>query len=97
MGPQDKKEDRVQLTLGSRFAIRSVGTRDEVLVTRGTFKGIVSVGAADGIAMELDDSHDDLTGKIRVIPSHVILAVDILELKEPDADHRQEESHIHYT
>lgn len=91
------KEERVQLTLGSRFQIRSLGSRDEVLVTRGTFKGVVSVGAADGIAMELDDSHEDLAGKIRVIPSHVILAVDIVEAKEPDADHRSEETHIHYT
>jgi hypothetical protein len=65
-----------------------------VLETTGTFRGVVSVGTIDAIAMEMD--HGDLKGKIRVIPSHMVLAIDILEAvkKEEEA---LEDADMHYT
>lgn len=95
MKPQNDGE-RVQLTLGSRYHLRSLASREAILDTRGTFRGVVSVGSVDGLAMELDDTHGDMKGKTRVIPTHMVLAIDILEAiaREEEAP---DEAHMHYT
>lgn len=93
---KDPETPPVTLTLGSKYHVRSLATRETALDTRGTFRGVVSVGTIDGVAMELDATHGELKGKIRVIPTHMVTAIDILEAakkEEPDA-----ESHdLHYT
>ncbi|HEX2021537.1 MAG TPA: hypothetical protein VHH36_02420 [Candidatus Thermoplasmatota archaeon] len=91
-----KEEHPVQLTLGSRYHVRSLASREAVLDTMGAFRGVVSVGTIDGIAMELDGTHKDLKGKIRVIPTHMVLSIDILEAvkKEEEA---KDEAAMHYT
>lgn len=89
-----KEKDLVTLTLGSKYHIRSLASREAVLETRGTFRGVVSVGSIDGLAMELDAG--DMKGKVRVIPTHVVLSIDILEAakgEEVDA----ESPDMHYT
>lgn len=92
-----KKEDPpVHLTLGSTYHVRSLASREAVTETRGIFRGFVSVGSIDGIAMELDASHGELKGKMRVIPSHVVVSIDILEAAKKDEDTKDELS-MHYT
>ena len=86
----------VQLTLGSKYHVRSLASREAVLDTRGTFRGFTSVGSIDGLAMELDDSHADMKGKLRVIPSHMVIAIDILEAAKKDEEAKDEMS-MHYT
>src|SRR2546427_680742 len=48
-------------------------------VTKGVFRGYATIGTDDAIVVELDDSHQELKGKLRLIPLHVVLAVDVLE------------------
>ncbi|HET6405587.1 MAG TPA: hypothetical protein VFH78_13170 [Candidatus Thermoplasmatota archaeon] len=92
-----KKDDPpVQLTLGSTYHVRSLASREAVLDTRGTFRGFVGVGSIDGLAMELDASHKELAGKTRVIPSHMVLSIDILEAAKKDEEAKDELS-MHYT
>ena len=91
-----KEETPVHLTLGSTYHVRSLASREAVLETRGTFKGFVSVGSIDGIAMELDGSHKELAGKMRVIPSHVVLSIDIVEAAKSE-DEKKDELSMHYT
>ncbi|HEY5606431.1 MAG TPA: hypothetical protein VIL45_07945 [Thermoplasmata archaeon] len=72
-------EEVVSLTKGSRYRIESMETRDRTKITKGIFRGYATIGTDDAIVIELDDSHQELKGKLRLIPLHVILAVDITE------------------
>jgi hypothetical protein len=72
-------EDIVSLTKGSRYRIESMETRDHTKITKGMFRGYATIGTDDAIVIELDESHQEMKGKLRLIPLHVILAVDVLE------------------
>lgn len=72
-------DDIVSLTKGSRYRIESMETRERTKVTKGIFRGYATIGTDDAIVIELDDSHQELKGKLRLIPLHVVLAVDVLE------------------
>lgn len=96
MSPKTPESPPVTLTLGSKYQVRSLASRESILETRGTFRGVVSVGTIDGIAMELDDSHDALKGKVRVIPTHMVTSIDILEAAKKEED-APEGHDLHYT
>lgn len=72
-------EELVSLTKGSRYRIESMETRERTKVTKGIFRGYATIGTDDVIVVELDESHQEMKGKLRLIPLHVILAVDVLE------------------
>lgn len=77
------KDKKMEITEGSVYKITSLGGRDNVLETEGTFKGFISIGVDEtGLLIELGQSHGDMAGKIRIVPLHVILLVDVLDLKE---------------
>ena len=79
------KEDKMEITVGSVYKISSLGTRDSVIETEGTFKGFIPIGVEEtGLLMELSSTHGDKAGSIRIVPLHVILLIDILESKEND-------------
>jgi len=69
----------VALTKGSRYRVESMETRDHTKVTKGIFRGYAAIGPDDALVIELDESHQELKGKLRIIPLHVILTVDVLE------------------
>ncbi len=99
MSPTTKKKDETPptLTMGSKYHIRSLASREAVLDTHGTFKGVVSVGTIDALAIELDgEHHKDLKGKIRVIPSHMVTSIDIVEAVAKDKE-PEELNDLHYT
>ena len=76
-------EKKMALTEGSEYKITSLGARDSVLETEGTFEGFISIGVDEtGLLMKLNENHDNMTGQIRIIPLHVILLIDILNAKE---------------
>ena len=54
-------------------------TREKPKVTKGIFRGYATIGTDDAIVIELDDSHQEMKGKLRLIPLHVVLAVDVME------------------
>jgi hypothetical protein len=73
----------MELTEGSVYKITSLGSRDNVLETEGVFKGFISIGVDEtGLLIELNHTHGDMSGKIRIVPLHVILLIDVLESKE---------------
>ena len=77
------EKDKLELTEGSIYKITSIGGRDQLLETEGTFKGFISIGVDEtGLLMELSKKHGNMAGKIRIIPLHVILLIDIVEVKE---------------
>ena len=77
----NKKMD-MELTEGSKYKIISLGGRTSALETKGIFKGFMSIGVDEiGLLMKLDKNHGTMEGKIRIVPLHAILAIDILEAK----------------
>ena len=92
-----KKDENppISLTLGSKYQVRSLASREAVLETSGTFRGIVTIGSIDSLAMELDEKHKELKGKIRVIPTHMVIAVDIVEAVTKE-EVPKEISDLHY-
>lgn len=92
-----KDEPPVMLTLGSKYHVRSLATRETILDTRGVFRGFTSVGSIDGLVMELDETHKEMAGKLRVIPSHMVLNLDIVEAAKKDEDKAVDDLSMHYT
>lgn len=72
------EEKRTQLTVGSEYKITSMESRDKPLVTKGIFKGYTMIGEIDSLCMELNSSYKEMKGKTRVIPSHMIISIDII-------------------
>lgn len=73
----------MELTEGSEYKIISLGGKDAAIETQGTFLGFISIGIDEtGLLMELNKNHGKDAGKIRIVPLHVILLIDILKTKE---------------
>ena len=80
---EDEKKDKVELTEGSVYKITSLGGRDTMLETEGVFKGFINVGVDEtGILMELNHAHGEMAGKLRIVPLHVVLLIDLMDVKE---------------
>jgi hypothetical protein len=76
------ENDYIMLAKGSRYRITSMETRDRPLITHGVFRGYAAIGPDDGICVELDASHAEMAGKVRIIPSHMIISIDVVEQAE---------------
>jgi hypothetical protein len=85
-----------QLVPGSRYLVRSVLTRETVQESEGTFKGITTVGTTDSLLLEVGPKGGK--GKVRLIPTHMIVSIDVLEVaaKAEAAKKRGPEEHVHY-
>jgi len=74
------EKPEIELTEGSQYKIFSLGGKENMLETEGRFKGFTSLGVDEpGLLMELNGNHGEMVGKIRIVPLHVVLAIDILE------------------
>ena len=77
------EKDKLELTEGSIYKITTLGGRDKPFETEGTFQGFISIGVDEtGLLIKLSKSHGAMAGKIRIIPLHVILLIDVIEVKE---------------
>jgi len=78
-----KEENKMELTEGSIYKITSLGGREILIETEGVFKGFISIGVDEtGLMIEMNHKHNELSGKIRIIPLHVILLIDVVNAKE---------------
>ena len=84
----EAKRPTITLTTGSRIRVRSAGTRDEALISTGLFRGLVSVGGDNSLAVELEDGAKEERGLVRLIPINALLAVDVLEAVKPAEEKR---------
>jgi len=76
-------DNKLELTEGSTYKITSIGARDSIIETEGKFKGFISIGVDEtGLLINLSKNHGKMAGKIRIIPLHVILLIDVLDAKE---------------
>jgi hypothetical protein len=67
---------------GWRYRIVSQSNDDEPLVTVGKFLGYSAFGSDSALVIELDSSHLDEEGTIRILPCPTVLAMELLEMKE---------------
>jgi hypothetical protein len=87
--------DEVKLTVGSTYLIKSVLTRESVQETEGVFKGVTTIGTSDALIMELKAG--PMKGKIRLIPSHMVVSLDMLErAKAEEKKKSSEDENVHY-
>ena len=84
------KPPAVALTHGSRVSVRSAGPEDEAIVSVGLFRGLVSIGGDNAIAIELESGDAGEKGRIRLVPVPALLAIDILEAAKPEEEKRTE-------
>ena len=68
------------LALGSKCVVYVATSREDVQKSSGTFCGFVPVGEESSMCIVLDESHGDMSGKIRLIPTNMIVAIDVVEL-----------------
>lgn len=74
-----KDKDIIVLSVGSKYRIKSLEARDKPLITSGKFLGYTAIGHDEGMCIEMDSTHEDKVGKVRVIPTHAIVSLDIIE------------------
>lgn len=85
----------IALTKGSRYRIESMEARDRTKITKGIFRGYAAIGPDDAIVIEMDESHTELKGKLRLIPVHVVLSVDVME-HVPEEAPKSDKPHTMY-
>ena len=81
-----ENEETFILTKGSKYRVVSLETREKPLVTHGIFKGYAAIGHDEGICLELDESHKESKGRMRIVPTHMILAIDVIESAEKEEE-----------
>ncbi len=81
------------LALGSKCVVYVATSREEVQKSSGTFCGFVPVGEESSMCIVLDETHGELSGKIRLIPTNMIVAIDVIELGKDESKREQEEAY----
>jgi len=90
-----RKDEAIVLTPGSLYKIKSLESRDHPMETVGIFKGYAALAHDTAVVIELDKSHGDDKGRLRLIPSHMILSIDVLKA-EKEKEEKEAESNAVY-
>ncbi|MGI0129868.1 MAG: hypothetical protein ACREDE_00120 [Thermoplasmata archaeon] len=85
------KRPAIALTPGSRVRVRSAGPDDTAIESVGTFRGLVSIGGDNILAIELEGGGEP-AGRIRLVPIPALLAIDIVEVAKAEEEKRSEPS-----
>ena len=87
-----KKKPEIELTKGSEYRIYSISGREKMLESEGLFEGYITIGVEEiGMLLRLNEKHNDMNGKIRIIPLHAVLAMDVIEMKQSEDDEEDTE------
>jgi hypothetical protein len=89
-GGTTTKRTPVALVPGSRVRVRSAGPDEEPIDSTGFFRGLVSIGGDNTLAIELEGASGEEKGRIRLVPVPALLAVDILEAAKPEEEKRSD-------
>jgi hypothetical protein len=90
-----RKDEAIVLTPGSLYKIKSLESRDHPMETVGVFKGYAALAHDTAVVIELDKSHGDEKGRLRLIPSHMILSIDVVKA-EKEKEEKETESNAVY-
>jgi hypothetical protein len=84
------KKPLISLTPGSRVRVYSAGAREEPMQSTGLFRGLVSVGGDNSLALELDEGAKEEKGRVRLIPMNAVMAIDILHAVKAEEEKRSD-------
>ncbi len=90
-----RKDDAIVLTQGSLYKIKSLESRDKPMETVGIFKGYAAIAHDTAIVMELNGPLPEEKGRLRLIPSHMIISIDVLKA-EKEKEEKEAESNAVY-
>ncbi len=77
-----KRNDAIVLTEGSQYRVKSLEARDKPMETIGVFKGYAAIAHDTAIVMELEKPIGEGKAMLRLIPSHMIISIDVLKAEE---------------
>ncbi len=72
--------------------MRSAGPDETAIDSVGVFRGLVSIGGDNALAIELDGGAGEEKGRVRLVPVPAVLAIDILEAAKPEEEKRADPS-----
>ncbi len=90
-----KKDEAIVLTKGSQYKIKSLEAKDKPMETVGIFKGYAAIAHDTAIVMQLEKQLSDEAARIRLIPAHMILSIDVLKVEE-EKEEVEKESNATY-
>ncbi len=91
--PKDLEQ---MMTIGSKYRITSASGNNESIISTGEFRGYAAFSDETALCLKLDSSHGGSEGKMRFIPYHAIMLIDVLEFKAMEAVKESEESRVYY-
>jgi len=90
------KEIEEMITIGSRYRIMSSIGDDKPLVSMGEFRGYAAFANETALVLKLDGSNGQEAGRIRFLPYHAIIAIDVLELAPKKVQEEKEDNRVYY-
>jgi len=91
-----KKDEPIVLTHGSLYKIKSLEARDKPMETTGIFRGYAAVAHDTALVIELDKSHGDDKGRLRLILSHMIISIDVLKAEKEQLEKETETNAVYF-
>jgi len=91
-----RKDEAIVLTPGSQYRVKSLEARDKPMETIGIFKGYAAIAHDTALVMELDKSHGDDKGRMRLIPSHMIISIDVLKAEKEKEEKEAESTSVYF-
>jgi len=90
------KEIEQMITIGSRYRIISTGTNDEPMTSTGEFRGYAAFANETVLVLKLDATEGQEEGRIRFLPYHAVLCIDVLEMASKEVKEKKEENQVYY-
>jgi hypothetical protein len=90
MAEESSQDKPIVLTKGSKYRVVSLESREAPLVSHGEFIGYTAIGTNEGMCVRLDESHKEATGRLRIIPTHMIISIDVIKAAEPEKEKSKE-------
>jgi hypothetical protein len=90
------KEIEELITIGSKYQITSAYSEDKPMVSVGEFRGYAAFSNETALVLKLDGSDGQEKDRIRFIPYHAILAIDVLELAPKKVQEQKDDNRVYY-
>ncbi len=91
-----KKDEAVVLTPGSLYKIKSLEAKDKPMETVGIFKGYAAIAHDTAVVMQLEKQLNDEAARIRLIPAHMILSIDVLKAEEEKEETEKDTNAVYF-
>jgi hypothetical protein len=91
-----KETTEPSLTKGSKWKVISSGGNREPIVSTGVFRGYVAFGHDSAISIELDSTHGEDAGRVRVIPCTAVMSLDLISIEQEGEEKGTEERGVYF-